>query len=1390
MSTPNIKNKSSDHEVNLNNTSPTRSVPQSQSQSPQSSTSITPPSSSVPSPSSSSSHHGVGGGPHNNIPNGKHLGGGRIYNNSNSNNPNNNYNPNRSQHHNQQQQQQQQPHYSHYQPAPQHHPQHYPPQYPPQFSPQPNPQFQNQPLYPGYPYSPAPIPHHQQPLPPHQQQQPHPNIHHPQQQPSQQHHHHPQQPTSPQHHHQLHQPLPQQPPSPQQLQQSSTSPSSTSSTTTTTTTPQQPTPQQPSPQNPSQQPGNQPSSPAGPNRKIVGVQGVKSSSVNHSNIPARTHSAPPTLEEQHPNIPKPYLPEKRGINHGHHFIPGGYPNPPFNLKRQQNEIAYPPPPYVQYQYPYYQEGAYYPYVQQPQPPPSPTPAPQQQVRKRLAIIDPKTNEEVDTTSSPKPQQPTPPPATPSFSTGNETLRKQAASKQSSSSSTSTISTTTAAATSTDNENKSTADKPTSTVKSTIEEKETTTTPSEPSTPSSTGSESKKKEEPTATATTTTSSDTSVKSVTESIGQISLDQDSEKSTTTKTEETVKEEPVKVSTPPPQSTTSTDSTSSVVDPKTVEQPTNKVTTTTTATAAPSTTTEEEEEEWEKKGVDALSLPSSSSTSSTTSSSSSAEQSTTNSSSSTTQASTSSTSSASGSTSASSNPPFVWRSSGDRIIYTKEKMMSLRPMNVEEPSSVKEFRLNHQMEGGVPGAGGLNRSGQKIPTNKPMGMNPNYPPPNLNKYPPQMGMNMNKNYPQKNFNPNFKFQQQPQMGQGYQHPMYQNYAAGFQQQQQYQQQQQQQSNQPVNENRWVPTNYSALNDTQKILRKATITLNVLSPEKFDTLTNQLLELGVIDNEEIFKEIIGVIFDKALMETKYCTMYANLCKRLFEYEKKKREQERSDDFEKKTAEEKEAFNQLPKEEKEKAEANFKPKFRQLLLATCQQEYEKNFKSFDTIEHIPDDLSPQEKMDFEEKQWIERKRIFGLMKFIGELFKQKMLSEKVIHGILVALMGELSKPQEIKLECFCKLLSLIGKDLSEKGAAHTYMNGYYVRMEQLINTSAALLSQRIKFLIQNVLDLKSSGWVSKDDENTAKPLKELESNKPEEEKKPSTGVKTTAGKNMFMGNMSFPNFPKQPTIKTPPSTHKPAAGGAPGFGGIGGPNRPTTGGFMDKKPMPYNTGGSGVPSPTGGMGSGVPSPVSSNAALAKKWEPVKQQVIDSVNEFMSLNDTNEFMECMKEYVPSTDLYPFVFSMILSVATESKSNESKLKQLLIDLKEENFFTKEVQLAGSDKYISTLPDLYEDRPAAVPVVSSLLYSLYKEGMIPLVNLARSLSQQVQYSSLITNTFLEFVKQFNDMKKAASSFQQDKIDINVFFTTKDQKSIVNLMTSNHEDFKVFLDLINFK
>ncbi|XP_061151213.1 eukaryotic translation initiation factor 4 gamma 1a isoform X5 [Syngnathus typhle] len=248
-----------------------------------------------------------------------------------------------------------------------------------------------------------------------------------------------------------------------------------------------------------------------------------------------------------------------------------------------------------------------------------------------------------------------------------------------------------------------------------------------------------------------------------------------------------------------------------------------------------------------------------------------------------------------------------------------------------------------------------------------------------------------------------------------------------------------------------------TQEILKRLRSILNKLTPQKFQDLMNQVKELS-IDTEERLKGAIDLIFEKAISEPSFSVAYANMCRCL-------------------------SGLKVPATDK----PGFMVTFHKLLVNRCQKEFEKDQdddvffeKKQKEMEAAKEEDRERLRLELEEGRDKARRRSLGNIKFIGELFKFKMLTEAIMHDCVVKL---LKNHDEESLECLCRLLSTIGKDLDfEK--AKPLMDQYFHQMGKIIKEKKT--SSRIRFVMQDVLDLRRCNWVPRRGDQGPKTIEQI----------------------------------------------------------------------------------------------------------------------------------------------------------------------------------------------------------------------------------------------------------------------------------------------------------------
>ncbi|KAH7659218.1 Translation initiation factor 4F ribosome/mRNA-bridging subunit (eIF-4G) protein [Dioscorea alata] len=218
----------------------------------------------------------------------------------------------------------------------------------------------------------------------------------------------------------------------------------------------------------------------------------------------------------------------------------------------------------------------------------------------------------------------------------------------------------------------------------------------------------------------------------------------------------------------------------------------------------------------------------------------------------------------------------------------------------------------------------------------------------------------------------------------------------------------------------------------------LNKLTPQNFEKLFAQVKAVN-IDNPVTLKGVISQIFDKALTEPTFCEMYADFCFHL--------------------------SSELP----DFSENNEKITFKRLLLNKCQEEFERGEREQAEADKAEEEGEiEQSEGEREEKRIKARRRMLGNIRLIGELYKKKMLTERIMHECIKKLLGQYPDPDEEDIEALCKLMSTIGQMIDHLKAKE-HMDAYFDMMLQL--STNPKLSSRVRFMLKDAIDLRKNRW-------------------------------------------------------------------------------------------------------------------------------------------------------------------------------------------------------------------------------------------------------------------------------------------------------------------------------
>ncbi|XP_029692878.1 uncharacterized protein [Takifugu rubripes] len=250
-----------------------------------------------------------------------------------------------------------------------------------------------------------------------------------------------------------------------------------------------------------------------------------------------------------------------------------------------------------------------------------------------------------------------------------------------------------------------------------------------------------------------------------------------------------------------------------------------------------------------------------------------------------------------------------------------------------------------------------------------------------------------------------------------------------------------------------------TQETLRQLRQIVYKLTPENFDELMESVADLK-FDTVKKLWESIKLIFFKVVLKPSSIGLYAKMCCCL-------------------------------KELRVDTMTGESVTFCTLLETHCQQQLKKVHSGDEDLNQKEKVLVSEQneakfrnlKLELEEARLKVHRRLLISMKFIGELFKVKMLTLDKVQTFVLELLRD--DQRELPMKCLCMLLFTIGEEL-DTGNTKPLLDDYCCKLENIATENKTSLS--IQHILRDVLDLRKNNWVvplHKEVAQTLKPMHE-----------------------------------------------------------------------------------------------------------------------------------------------------------------------------------------------------------------------------------------------------------------------------------------------------------------
>lgn len=331
---------------------------------------------------------------------------------------------------------------------------------------------------------------------------------------------------------------------------------------------------------------------------------------------------------------------------------------------------------------------------------------------------------------------------------------------------------------------------------------------------------------------------------------------------------------------------------------------------------------------------------------------------------------------------------------------------------------------------------------------------------------------------------------------------------------------------------------------------------------------------------------------------------------------------------------------------------FRARLAHSCEREFNVSVKN-DNIDRLAEELrvlaTQRGAMEesvylskseaIEEQRGILKRRMLGNIRFVGELYKKKLLNTDTMHDCIIELLGTpgqwKASYDDADLELLCRFLKTVGESLESKSRSKAkpelaaQFNAYFDRMLALTKDKA--INSRLRFTIEEVIVLRNNHWQERRATEGPKKISEIHKDMAQEANKAPAPVTSGGGG----GGKGAPRILSNDARgRGAPARggrgdgrdrgdardrdSRDTYGGGGGGGGYKGRNAPN--------PIPLQPAPKGKPAGSAASAAAAPAPVAApKEVLSFEDDHIKNKIRSSLDEYLAGEAVSEIKAMLTE---------------------------------------------------------------------------------------------------------------------------------------------------------------------